>query len=77
MIEVHGWRRTQPYEPDFTFQGETAHCEDLAYLHNYVANEEELEFSVHCQQRADFSRMDHTFGLLQLASCLLSIEERR
>lgn len=30
-----------------------------------------------CQQRAEPDRMDNTFGLLQLASCLLSIKERQ
>ena len=76
IFEAHS-RSTKPYEPNFTFQWETAHCEYLAYLNNHVANEEQLELSVHCQQQAEFGRMDHTFGLLQLASCLLSIEERR
>ena len=32
---------------------------------------------MHGQQLVDFGRIDHTFGLLQLAFCLLSIEGRR
>ena len=77
MVEGHIGRMKQPYEPDFTFQRKTAHCKDFAYLYNDVANQEQLELPMHCQQRADFSRIDHTFGLLQLAFCLLSIEGRR
>lgn len=40
--------KDKPYEPDFTFQRETAHGEYLAYFNDYVANEEQLEFSAHC-----------------------------